>query len=194
MATLYENLGGQAALDAFVPALYDKVLTDDRVSSIFRGVGMERQGRMLKAFLTMGFGGPDDYAGKSLRQGHKHLVNQGLNDEHFDAEAGHIKSTVEDLNVPAELVDQVMGAAGSLRDEVLNKPEEAVAPQATDETEEPVAVAEEVTSEMTSDDGAEATPVKTPRARKTSGTGTARRKKAATADTPAEQEVPVTAD
>ena len=194
MATLYENLGGQAALDAFVPALYDKVLTDDRVSSIFRGVDMERRGRMLKAFLTMGFGGPDDYAGKSLRQGHKHLVNQGLNDEHFDAEAGHIKSTVEDLNVPAELVDQVMGAAGSLRDEVLNKPEEAVAPQATDETEEPVAIAEEVTSEMTSDDGAEATPVKTPRARKISGTDTARRKKAATADTPAEQEVPVTAD
>ena len=59
-----------------------------------------------------------------------------------------------------------MGAAGSLRDEVLNKPEEAVAPQATDETEEPAAVAEEVTSEMTSDDGAEATPVKPPRARK----------------------------
>ena len=47
MATLYENLGGQTAWDAFVPALYDKVLTDDGVSSIFRGVGMERQGRML---------------------------------------------------------------------------------------------------------------------------------------------------
>ena len=155
---------------------------------------MERQGRMLKAFLIMGFGGPDDYAGKSLRQGHKHLVDQGLNDEHFDAMAGHIKSTVEDPNLPAELVHQVMGAAGSLHDEVLNKPEEAVAPQATDETEEPVAVAEEVTSEMTSGDGAEAPPVKTPRARKTSGTGIARRKKGATADTPAEQEVPVTAD
>ena len=55
-----------------------------------------------------------------------------------------------------------MGAAGSLRDEVLNKPEEAVAPQATDETEEPAAVAEEVTSEITSDDGAEATQSKNP--------------------------------
>ena len=60
-----------------------------------------------------------------------------------------------------------MGAAGSLRDEVLNKPEEAVAPQATDETGEPMAIAEEVTSEMTSDDGAGATPVKTPPAGKT---------------------------
>ena len=52
MATLYENLGGQAALDAFVPVLYDKVLTDDRIISIFRGVGMERQGRMLKGMLN----------------------------------------------------------------------------------------------------------------------------------------------
>ena len=121
-------------------------------------------------------------------------MNQGLNDEHFDAVAGHIKSTLEDLNVPAELVDQVMGGAGSLRDEVLNKPDEAAPPKATDETEEPVAVAEEVTNEMTSDDGAEATPVKTSRARKTSGTGNAPLKKAVTANTPAEQEVPVTAD
>jgi hemoglobin len=194
MATLYENLGGQAALDAFVPAFYDKVLTDDRVSRFFQGVDMERQGRMLKSFLTMGFGGPDAYAGKSLRQGHRHLVDQGLNDEHFDAVAGHIKTTLEDLTVPAELVEQVMGAAGSLRDEVLNKPEVMVAPQTPDASEEPVAVAAEVTSEVTSYEGAEATPVKTPRARKTSGTGTARRKKAATTDTPEQQEVPVTAD
>ena len=69
MATLYENLGGQAALDAFVPALCDKVLTDDRLRSIFRGVDMERQGRMLKAFLTMGFGGPDDYAENPCARG-----------------------------------------------------------------------------------------------------------------------------
>ena len=146
MATLYEKLGGQAALDAFVPAFYQKVLADDRVNLFFQDVDMERQGRMLKSFLTMGFGGPDAYAGKSLRQGHKHLVDQGLNDEHFDAVAGHIKTTLEDLNVPAELVEQVMGAAGSLRSEVLNKPEDMFMPQttaATEETVEPVeAVAE----------------------------------------------------
>ena len=146
MATLYEKLGGQAALDAFVPAFYQKVLADDRVNRFFQDVDMERQGRMLKSFLTMGFGGPDAYAGKSLRQGHKHLVDQGLNDEHFDAVAGHIKTTLEDLNVPAELVEQVMGAAGSLRSEVLNKPEDMFMPQPTaapEETVEPVeAVAE----------------------------------------------------
>ncbi len=151
---------------------------------------MERQGRMLKSFLTMDFGGPDSYAGKSLRHGHRHLVDQGLNDEHFDAVAGHIKTTLEDLKVPAELVDQVMGAAASLRSEVLNKPEVVVAPEPTETSEEPVAVV----AEGSSDEGVEATPVKPPRARKTSGTGTARSKKAVTAETPAEQEVPVTAD
>ena len=121
MATLYENLGGQAALDAFVPAFYQKVLADDQVNRFFQGVDMERQGRMLKSFLSMGFGGPNAYAGKSLRQGHKHLVDQGLNDGHFDAVAGHIKTTLEDLNVPADLVEQVMGAAEALRVDVLNK-------------------------------------------------------------------------
>ena len=121
MTTLYESLGGQAALDAFVPAFYEKVLADDRVNRFFSGVDMEKQGQMLKSFLTMGFGGPNNYNGKDLRQGHKHLVDQGLNDGHFDAVAGHIKTTLEDLNVPAELVEQVMDAAGGLRGDVLNK-------------------------------------------------------------------------
>ena len=117
-ATLYDRLGGQGAIDAFVPAFYEKVLADDRVKQIFQGVDMAKQGRMLNAFLTMGFGGPDNYNGKSLREGHSHL---GLNDGHFDAVAGHIKTTLEDLGVPAELVDEVMGAAEGLRADVLNK-------------------------------------------------------------------------
>ena len=109
MATPYENLARQATLDAFDPAFYDKVLTDDRVSRFFKGVDMDRQGLMLNAFLTMRFGESDAYAGKFLLQGHRHLVEQSLNDEHFDAVAGHIKL------------------------------EEAVAPQGADTTEEPVA-------------------------------------------------------
>ena len=119
---LFERLGGQAAIDAFVPLFYEKVLADDRINQFFRGIDMDAQGVKLNAFLTMGFGGPNNYSGKDLREGHGHLVEaRGLNDGHFDAALEQINATLEDLNVPADLLSEVMAAAESLRADVLNK-------------------------------------------------------------------------
>ena len=119
---LFERLGGQAAIDAFVPLFYEKVLADDRINQFFRGIDMDAQGVKLNAFLTMGFGGPNNYSGKDLREGHEHLVEaRGLNDGHFDAALEQINATLEDLNVPADLLSEVMAAAESLRADVLNK-------------------------------------------------------------------------
>ncbi len=119
--SLYDRLGGQGAIDAFVPLFYEKVLADDRVNQFFSGIDMDAQGAKLNAFLTMGFGGPDNYAGKDLREGHKHLVRGGLNDGHFDAALEQINSTLVELNVSADLVSEVMTAAEGLRADVLNK-------------------------------------------------------------------------
>ena len=43
MTTLYDRLGGQGAIDAFVPLFYEKVLADDRISPFFRGVDIDKQ-------------------------------------------------------------------------------------------------------------------------------------------------------
>ena len=121
MTTLYARLGGQAAIDAFVPLFYEKVRADDRINKFFDGVDMGAQGGKLNAFLTMGFGGPNNYSGKDLREGHSHLLSAGVNDGHFDAALEQIKATLEDLNVPADLLSEVMAAAEGLRADVLNK-------------------------------------------------------------------------
>ncbi len=72
--SLFERLGGQGAIDAFVPLFYERVLADDRINQFFRGIDIDGQGAKLNAFLTMGFGGPDNYTGKDLREGHRHLL------------------------------------------------------------------------------------------------------------------------
>lgn len=41
--SLYDQLGGQAAINAAVDIFYRKVLTDDRISRFFDGVDMDRQ-------------------------------------------------------------------------------------------------------------------------------------------------------
>jgi hemoglobin len=66
-------------------------------------------------------GGPASYSGRDMRAGHAHLVKRGLNDEHFNAVAGHLKDTLEELGVPAPLVAQVLAIAESARTDVLNR-------------------------------------------------------------------------
>ena len=58
-----------------------------------------------------------------MRQAHANLP--GLNETHFNAIAENLKSTLEDLKMPKELIDQVTAIAGSVKDDVLNRPKAA---------------------------------------------------------------------
>ena len=120
-ATLYQQLGGEAAVDAAVDIFYRKVLTDDRISAFFDGVDMDRQAAKQKAFLTMAFGGPHNYTGADMRRGHQHLVAQGLNDSHFDAVVELLGQTLTELGVAPALIGKVAAIAESTRKDVLNR-------------------------------------------------------------------------
>jgi len=119
--SLFEKLGGEAAVDAAVDIFYRKVLVDTTINRFFDGIDMETQAAKQKNFLTMAFGGPNNYTGEDMRNGHAHLVKQGLNDEHFDAVAGHLKSTLEELNVEDNLINEVLAIAESTREDVLGR-------------------------------------------------------------------------
>jgi len=119
MANLYEQIGGEGAVDAAVDLFYKKVLTDDKIAHFFDDIDMDIQRAKQKAFLTMAFGGPNNYTGNDLRTAHARLVQQGLNEDHFNAVAGHLQGTLEELNVDSALINQVMGIAGSTKSDVL---------------------------------------------------------------------------
>jgi hemoglobin len=119
--SLFEKLGGEAAVDAAVDIFYRKVLSDSTINRFFDGVDMEKQAAKQKNFLTMAFGGPNNYTGEDMRKGHAHLVKQGLSDSHFDAVAGHLKSTLEELNVADNLINEVLAIAESTREDVLGR-------------------------------------------------------------------------
>ncbi|MBX7132173.1 MAG: group 1 truncated hemoglobin [Fimbriimonadaceae bacterium] len=121
MSTLYEQLGGEAAVDAAVNKFYRRVLADDRINTFFEGVDMDRQAAKQKAFLTMVFGGPAHYTGLDMKQGHAHLVERGLNDSHFDAVVENLGGTLKDMGVADELIAQVAGIAETTRESVLGR-------------------------------------------------------------------------
>ncbi len=118
--SLYEQIGGEAAVEAAVDLFYRKVLRDPSLNIFFDDTDMAGQRQKQKAFLTMVFGGPNSYTGKDLRQAHRHLVEQGMNEIHFNSVAAHLADTLKELEVDQKLIDEVMAIAGSTKRDVLN--------------------------------------------------------------------------
>ncbi len=118
---LYEEIGGEPAVNAAVDLFYRKVLKDARIKHFFDDIDMDKQAAKQKAFLTMAFGGPHNYTGMDMRKGHAHLVAKGLNDSHFDAVMEHLGATLTELKVPAHLISQAAAIAESTRKDVLGR-------------------------------------------------------------------------
>ena len=121
MTTLYERLGGKDAVSAAVDKFYDKVLADDRINKFFSDTDMKRQIGKQRAFLTMAFGGPTNYSGKDMRDGHAHLVAKGLDDSHFDAVVENLGGTLKDMGVTDDLIAEVAAIAETTRADVLGR-------------------------------------------------------------------------
>ncbi len=98
-----------------------EVLADQWINHFFDTTDMDDQRAKQKAFLTMVFGGPNEYTGKDLRTAHSELVRRGLDDSHFDAVAAHLQTTLEELSVPSDLVSEITTVAASTRGDVLNR-------------------------------------------------------------------------
>ncbi|HVL00896.1 MAG TPA: group 1 truncated hemoglobin [Dongiaceae bacterium] len=123
MTSLYDRIGGEAAVDAAVDLFYRKVLADPRINGFFEGVDMVKQHRMQKGFFTFAFGGPVKYTGRGMEAAHRKLVEEkGLNDSHYDAVMENLGATLQELGVPANLIAEAATIAESVRGPVLGRP------------------------------------------------------------------------
>lgn len=120
-SSLYERIGGAKAVEAAVDIFYNKIQNDPDLLPFFDGVDMQRQRRMQEKFLSFAFGSPNKYSGRAMRAAHERPVKVGLNENHFDKVAQHLQRTLLELNVPYELIQEVMTIAGSTKNDVLNK-------------------------------------------------------------------------
>ncbi|MGC9506120.1 group I truncated hemoglobin [Baaleninema sp.] len=124
MTTLFQQLGGADAIDVAVDRFYDRVLKDDRIAAFFADVDMKKQRAHQKAFITYALGGSDRYDGRYMREAHQELVEkQGLNESHFDAIAENLLTTLKEMGVSDEMLEEVAGvvAAPQHKKDVLNQ-------------------------------------------------------------------------
>ena len=116
--SLYEQLGGEQAIDLAVDKFYDKMLADPLVKDFYRNTNMKYLRRHQKNFLTFATGGPNIYKGKDMRTAHKHL---GLKDIHFDQLKKHLGDTLNDLGVDRIMIKQVLDLVETLRADCLDQ-------------------------------------------------------------------------
>lgn len=118
--TLYERIGGEAAVNAAVDLFYDIMLADERVKHFFANTDMNRQRAHQKNFVTIALGGANNYTGRNMRDGHRDLVEStGLNDSHFDATVENLVTALQTLQVPAELIAEIGAVLETTRNDVL---------------------------------------------------------------------------
>jgi len=119
MVSLFERIGGDAAVDTAVDRFYGIVLKDDRIAHFFAGIDMVRQTQHQKIFLKYAFGGLPNYPGRAMRAAHERLV--GLGDTHFDAVLDDLGQALRSLNVADGMIAEVVAIAETTRADVLNR-------------------------------------------------------------------------
>jgi len=114
--TIYQAIGGRAAVTAAVDGLYGRLLADPEIAPLFpRGAGPQHRAYVVTV-LGEALGGPERYRGPDLVAAHRGL---GITDAHFDRTAGHLDATLEELGVPRHLTDQIIGIVASLRPAIV---------------------------------------------------------------------------
>lgn len=122
IGTVFERLGGEPAVEAVVDKFYIRVTQDSRINHFFAGIDMKKQREHQRDFLMFLFGGSACYKGLSLRKAHEKLVEKsGLKEEHFDAVFEHLVSTLKELNIADDLIQEVGKSLESTRSYILNK-------------------------------------------------------------------------
>jgi hemoglobin len=121
-ASIYQQIGGKASMDAAIEIFYKKVLADDRVNHFFDDVSMIKQKRKQHAFISAALGAPTAFVGKDLRKAH---ADMDLTDVHFNAIAEHLQSTLAELKVPKATIDRILAIVETTRSHVLNRPEKS---------------------------------------------------------------------
>ena len=118
MASLYERVGGEAAVTGVVNKFYDIMVADPRVADFFKGKDIPKQAASLAKFLTMAMGGPNNYEGKEMKVVH---ANLGIGNAEFEATWENLEKSLNAFSVKAELVEEIKTLVGSLKPDIVTK-------------------------------------------------------------------------
>ena len=107
-----------AALSATVDIFYERMIVDEQLAKFFEGISLTRLKLHQTKFLTMAFTEIPtdiDVVAYIIDKHSRLFQNLGLDGSHFDLVAGHLVAALQQLNVPENLIAEVVAIVGPLR-------------------------------------------------------------------------------
>ena len=117
--SLYDRLGGKAAITAVVDSFVARVAADARINKKFAKSDIGRVKTMLVDQICTTAGGPCTYAGRSMKEAH---TNMGVTDGEFNALVEDLVTTLKSFNVPDQEQNELLSALGSMKGDIVSVP------------------------------------------------------------------------
>ncbi len=117
--SIYDSIGGAAAVRAAVDDFYDRVLADPELAPFFDGTDLQRLKAHQRSFIAAAIGGPEIFAGRDMASAHAGL---GVTHAQFDAVVAHLVDTLTGLGVPRDIIGQIGAALTPLRASIVAAP------------------------------------------------------------------------
>ena len=114
--SLYDRLGGIDAINAVTESWVARVGGDDRANGKFVRTDILRLMKHVADQLCEVTGGPCTYTGRSMRETH---AGMGTTAGEFDVVMGHLRATLDELNVPKTEQDGLAGLLMPMRDDIV---------------------------------------------------------------------------
>lgn len=114
--SLYERLGGGAAISAVVDDFVARCAADARINPKFARTDVPRLKAMLVEQVSAATGGPARYTGRSMDETHRGMqVTAG----EFDALVEDLVATLNGFSVPDAAQAELLGILGPLRGDIV---------------------------------------------------------------------------
>jgi hemoglobin len=117
--SLYDRLGGNAAISAVVDNFVGRVAKDGRVNSFFGKTDIPLFKKRLVEQIGSASGGPERYTGKEMRPVHEGM---GIKDSQFDAVVEDLIGALTELKVPQKEQDELLALLGPMRKDIVEVP------------------------------------------------------------------------
>ena len=119
--SLFERIGGDAAVEAAVNKFYVKFMQQPEIIDFFSDVSQPLQIEKMRNFLTLALTGDTEYNRDAIRLAHAPLVERGLNDRHLNIFIQIMHESLLELDIPQELVEEFIAVTEEYRLDVLNR-------------------------------------------------------------------------
>jgi hemoglobin len=116
--TLFDRLGGMAAIEAVIDDFLGNVLADDRINKRFAETDAADLRQKLIDQVCEAAGGPCKYTGEDMVEAHKDM---NVTDAEFDALVEDLVRSLDAKGVGSSEKNELLGVLGPMRSDIVGK-------------------------------------------------------------------------